>query len=63
MKKISEYKRPGKNGLSIYDGKDGKIDVVTFAIDGEFRTSPLSRPKVKQLISDLQGWLDKEVAE
>lgn len=63
MKQINQYKRPGNNGLRIYDDKDGRIDIVTFEIEGEFRTSPLSRPKVRQLIKDLQEWLDKEVAE
>lgn len=63
MKQINQYKRPGKNGLRIYDDKDGQIDVVTFEIEKSFTTSPLSRPRVRELIQDLQSWLDKEVAE
>ena len=63
MTQINQYKRPGKNGLRIYDDKDGAYDAVIFEIEGEFKTSPLTRPKVRELVQDLQAWLDKGVSE
>ena len=58
MKK--RYSIPGKNYLEIDDSHQGShFKTLSFNIRGEFMVAPLSKPKVKQLIDDLEKWLEE----
>lgn len=51
------YEIRGRNSLTIDDSHQGeRYKTITFS----GLTAPLSKPKVKELIQDLQKWLEEE---
>ncbi len=56
-----EYKLPGRNELIIDDrSQNERYKTITFEIRDNFIAAPLSKPKVKELVKDLQKWLKED---
>lgn len=53
------YEVRGRNPLVIDDRFQGeRFKTITFSVRGELLAAPLSKPKVKELIKDLEKWLE-----
>ena len=54
------YQIPGRNELVITDEHQGEnYKTLTFGVRTGYIAAPLSKPKVKELIKDLQEWLEE----
>lgn len=59
MKK--KYEIRGRNPLRITDDDQGEhYKTLSFTVGFGFIVAPLSKPKVKELIKDLEKWLEEE---
>ncbi|MEQ7026338.1 hypothetical protein [Enterococcus gallinarum] len=55
------YEIRGRNPLSINDDVQGEhYKTLTFTVGYGYIAAPLSKPKVKELIKDLEKWLEEE---
>jgi hypothetical protein len=59
MKKT--YGIRGRNSLRITDEFQGECyKTLTFNVGYGYFSAPLSKPKIKELIKDLEKWLEEE---
>ncbi|MCR1932620.1 hypothetical protein [Enterococcus gallinarum] len=55
------YEIRGRNPLRINDDDHGEhYKTLTFTVGYGYISAPLSKPKVKELIKDLEKWLEEE---
>ncbi|MGF2118467.1 hypothetical protein [Enterococcus casseliflavus] len=55
------YEIRGRNPLRINDDDQGEhYKTLTFTVGYGYIAAPLSKPKVKELIKDLEKWLEEE---
>ncbi|MGM0217671.1 hypothetical protein [Enterococcus sp. AZ126] len=58
MKRLKNYRIRGSNNLSILEDEEHKQ--ICFQVKDDFYVAPLNRKLVKELIKDLEGWLEEE---
>lgn len=58
MKRLKNYSIRGGNNLSILEDEEHKQ--ICFQVKDDFCVAPLNRKLVKELIKDLEGWLEED---